>query len=203
MTECADRSLLPGAPPPGAARAPAGAHAIDISCSRAFSLDPQILIDVTDPDDCPASVLPFLAWAYSVDAWDRGATEAQKRAVIKASIGVHRIKGTLQSIKHALTAAGYGDATIIEGGDEAQYDGSRAFDGTWNYGTPGSWAHWEIIVEASDSIPSADLIALLVQTAPARCRLVSVGYEKLFFRYNGEFNYDAERNYQRTYVEAA
>lgn len=203
MTDRADRSLLPGAPVPGADRAPVGVHAIDLACSRAFVLDPQVLLDAVDPDECAAALLPFLAWAYSVDEWPPGATEAEKRAIIKASIAVHRIKGTVQSIRDVLAAAGYGDITIVEGRNSVQYDGSNQYDATWQYGDAGSWAEWEVVIENSDALPSDELIALLVQTAPARCLLVSVSYQKLFFRYNGAFNYDATRNYERTYTEAA
>jgi hypothetical protein len=203
MVARADRSLLPGAPHSGADRAPKGSYAIDIAASRAFSLDSQILADVTDPDICPAAVLPFLAWAYSVDEWPAGATEDEKRAIIKASIAVHRRKGTPQSIRAVLTAAGYGDAEIYTGGEQPRYNGEIAFDGSVYYGSAQSWADWWIIIANSDPLPSDELISLLVQTAPARCRLISVGYQQLFFRYNGLFRYDGTRHFEKTYTEAA
>ena len=202
MVARADRSLLPGAPHTGASRAPKGSHAIDLAASRAFTLNPQVLVDVTDPDDCPLAVLPFLAWAYSVDEWPEGATEAEKRAIIKASIAVHRRKGTLQSIKDVLSAAGYGTATIQTGADRLRRDGTVLRNRTVFYGGGMGWAEWSIIVSNSDPLPSAELVSLLVQTAPARCCLVSVGYQKLFFRHNGAFTRDGSRNYQRTYTEA-
>lgn len=199
----ADRSLLPGAPHSGAARKPKGSYAIDVAASRAFNLDLQMLIDVTDPDVCPVAALPFLAWAYSVDEWPSGATEAQKRAIIKASIAVHRHKGTPQSIRAMLTAAGYGDAEIYTGGNQPRYDGSVAFDGSIYYGSNTSWADWWVIIDNSDPLPSPELISMLVQTAPARCRLISIGYRQLFFRYNGLFQYDGTRQFQKTYTETA
>ena len=203
MVARADISLLPGAPHSGASRAPKGIHAIDIAASRAFNLDPQILVDVTDPDLCPVEVLPFLAWAYSVDEWPEGATEAEKRTIIKASVGIHRRKGTLQAIKDILEAAGYGTATIHIGEDLNRYSGSVSHDGSITYGNHGNWALWSITIENSDPLPSDALISMLIQTAPARCKLVSVGYQKLFFRYNRAFSYDGTRQYQRTYTEAA
>jgi hypothetical protein len=202
MVARADRSILPGAPHAGAARAPKGSYAIDIAASRAFSLDPQVLIDVTDPDLCPAAVLPFLAWAYSVDEWPAGATEADKRTIIKASIAVHRRKGTMRAIKDVLNAAGYGNVTIRIGTDLGRYNGAVAYDGAISYGQERSWAVWSVIIENSDPLPSPELISLLTQTAPARCVLVGVGYENLFFRYNGAFTHDGTRQYQRTYTEA-
>jgi hypothetical protein len=201
MVVRSDRSLLPGAPHASAERAPKGSYAIDISASRAFNLDPQILIDVTDPDLCPVEVLPFLAWAYSVDEWPEGASEAEKRAIIKASTTIHRYKGTLKSIKDMLAAAGYGSATVQAGADGLRRDGAVVRNRTVLYGGGMGWAEWSIVVSNSDALPSPELISLLIQTAPARCRLVSVGYQKLFFRHNGVFTRDGSRSYQRTYTE--
>lgn len=202
MGACADRSLLPGAPLSDAARAPKGSYAIDIAASRAFNLDPQVLINVTDPDTCPAAALPFLAWAYSVDTWPAGATEAGERAIIKETVSVHLHKGTPKSIKDVLAAAGYGSATIVTGEDLFCYNGAATYDGSLNYGEEWNWALWAIIIENSDPLPGADLINLLIQSAPARCKLISVGYQKLFFRYNAAFSYDGARNYISTYTEA-
>ena len=201
MVARADRSLLPGAPHAGSERAAKGSYAIDIASSRAFNLDTRALIDVTDPDTCPASALPFLAWACSVDVWPAGATEAEKRTIIKAAVSVHRHKGTLKSIKDVLDASGYGDATIQIGADRPRRNGAVPRNGTVLYNDAMGWADWSITVGNSDPIPSADLIALLIQTAPARCRLISVGYQKLFFRHNGAFTRDGTRKYQRTYTE--
>jgi len=38
-----------------------------------------------NPDTCPAHLLYQLAWAWSVDRWDDGWSEAVKRSVIKSS----------------------------------------------------------------------------------------------------------------------
>jgi phage tail P2-like protein len=201
MVARADRSLLPGAPHAGSERAAKGSYAIDIAASRAFNLDAQALIDVTDPDTCPADALPFLAWACSVDEWPEGATDVEKRAIIKASAAIHRHKGTLKSIKDILAASGYGDATIQTGADRARRDGTVLRNRTVFYGGGMSWAEWSIVVSNSDPLPSAELVSLLVQTAPARCRLISVGYQKLFFRHNAAFTRNGTRKYQRTYTE--
>lgn len=60
-----------------------------------------------NPDTCPASLLPWLAWAFSLDEWSDNWTEAQQRAAIKASYGVHRSKGTIFAVKQALAALGF------------------------------------------------------------------------------------------------
>lgn len=59
-------------------------------------------------DDCPAPLLPFLAWALSVDTWNPDWTEKVKRQVIASSVFVHRLKGTRASIDAALKALDLG-----------------------------------------------------------------------------------------------
>jgi len=60
------------------------------------------------PDDCPAALLPWLAWAMSVDSWENTWTEQQKRDTIKASFYVHRRKGTVAAVRAAIAALGLG-----------------------------------------------------------------------------------------------
>lgn len=57
-----------------------------------------------DPDNCPVALLPWLAWSMSVDEWDPNWSEADKRAVIKNSVNIHRHKGTIGALKDALGA---------------------------------------------------------------------------------------------------
>lgn len=69
-----------------------------------FGMD---LSDVNNADKCPANFLPWLAWGRSVDTWDNAWTDAQKRAVIKASFAVHKAKGTIGAVRKAVGALGY------------------------------------------------------------------------------------------------
>lgn len=69
---------------------------------------PVPLRDLWDPDTCTIDLLPWLAWAFSVDEWDTAWTEAQQRAAVRASYSVHRYKGTIGSVKDALNALGLG-----------------------------------------------------------------------------------------------
>ncbi|MBZ6381120.1 phage tail protein I [Sphingomonas sanguinis] len=62
--------------------------------------------DVWNPDTCPPALLAWLAWAFSVDQWDDGWTEAQKRRFIKQSVEIHRHKGTIGAVQDALAALG-------------------------------------------------------------------------------------------------
>lgn len=68
---------------------------------------PVLVRQSWDPDTCPAELLPWLAWAYSVDAWDVEWSEQEKRDVIKASLDVHKHKGTIGAIDRALKPLGY------------------------------------------------------------------------------------------------
>lgn len=67
---------------------------------------PVIVKQVWNADTAPASVLPWLAWAFSVDDWDVDWTEQQKRDTIKSSIQSQRIKGTIGAVKKQLAALG-------------------------------------------------------------------------------------------------
>lgn len=66
-----------------------------------------------NPQTCPAELLPWLAWAFSVDTWKDSWTEQQKRAVIAASYDVHNRKGTVGAVKTAIGALGF-DAQLTE-----------------------------------------------------------------------------------------
>lgn len=74
---------------------------------------PVIVREVWNPDTCPSNVLPWLAWAFSVDDWDTNWTDAQKRQVIKESVYSQRIKGTIGAVTRQLAALGY-EIQILE-----------------------------------------------------------------------------------------
>lgn len=59
-----------------------------------------------DPQTCPAALLPWIAWALSVDVWDATWPEATKRAVVAASMAVHRRKGTVGAMRAAVGSSG-------------------------------------------------------------------------------------------------
>jgi len=77
--------------------------------------------DLWNPQTCPIEALPWLAWALSVDDWDSSWPEKTKRAVVAASMAIHRIKGTVGAVRRALASAGVGEVQIEEwwqfGGD--------------------------------------------------------------------------------------
>lgn len=61
-----------------------------------------------NPEACLPEALPWLAWALSVDTWDPGWSETQKRQVLKRSPAIHRTKGTRGAVESALSALGFG-----------------------------------------------------------------------------------------------
>ncbi|SFN51604.1 phage tail protein, P2 protein I family [Pseudomonas sp. NFACC24-1] len=59
------------------------------------------------PDRCPLPLLPYLAWAFSVDRWDSKWTEAAKRAAIRSAYYIHSRKGTIGSLRRVVEPLGY------------------------------------------------------------------------------------------------
>ncbi len=69
---------------------------------------------VVNPDLAPAHILPWLAWALSVDDWSDSWSEQIRRNVIKASVEVHRKKGTIGALKKALQVFNYTNIKVEE-----------------------------------------------------------------------------------------
>jgi phage tail P2-like protein len=65
---------------------------------------PAPLRELWNPDTCPAALLPWLAWSLSVDVWKSDWPESTKRAVVSASMDVHRRKGTVRAVRDAVGA---------------------------------------------------------------------------------------------------
>lgn len=59
------------------------------------------------PANCPPALLPFLAWAFSVDRWDPGWPLATKRAVTASAYYLHRKKGTIGALRRAVEPLGF------------------------------------------------------------------------------------------------
>lgn len=68
---------------------------------------PVRIRDLVNPDLCPVPLLPYLAWAFSVDRWDSTWSEATKRQVIKSSYFVHSRKGTIGALRRVVEPLGY------------------------------------------------------------------------------------------------
>jgi phage tail P2-like protein len=83
------------------------------SPERSLSLATSRLGTISTPirslwnaDTCPENLLPWLAWAASVDEWDANWTTETKRNVIKNSAEIHRKKGTVAAVRTLLNSFG-------------------------------------------------------------------------------------------------
>lgn len=65
------------------------------------------LRDLWNPDTCPVTFLPYLAWAFSVDRWDEKWPAAEKRKAVKDAFYIHRRKGTVAAIRRVIENLGY------------------------------------------------------------------------------------------------
>lgn len=68
---------------------------------------PVPIRDLISPTRCPVALLPYLAWAISVDRWEESWSEATKRQVIASSYYVHAHKGTIGSLRRVVEPLGY------------------------------------------------------------------------------------------------
>ncbi|HCI6825254.1 phage tail protein I [Klebsiella variicola] len=65
------------------------------------------------PTSCPVDLLPYLAWALSVDRWDKSWPAAKKVAAIQRSYWLHRRKGTRAAVRRVIEDMGF-SATFAE-----------------------------------------------------------------------------------------
>ncbi len=128
----------------------------DISASVArISSIPVPVRDMWNPATCPANLLPWLAWALSVDNWDASWSDTTKRSVIAASISVHYKKGTVGAVKDAIEAAGYQNVAIDE--------------------SVGTWAEFSVSPEVSEEFSKIGLLVRMINSnKPARSQLQTI-----------------------------
>lgn len=156
---------------------------------------PVLVRNVWNENTCPAPLLPWLAWALRVNEWDSNWPEATQRAVIASSARVHRVKGTVASIKDALAAAGYPGATIVEGAGSWYLDGSRMLNGQDYLGDGTKWAWYRVKLAApiaNSQVPQVKRI--LADTAPARCYLEALDFSEAAFLLDGTVRLDGSYN---------
>ena len=68
---------------------------------------PVPIADLWRPQSCPTHLLPYLAWARSVDRWDPVWSGAAKRGVIASAFYVHQHKGTTGALRRVVEPLGY------------------------------------------------------------------------------------------------
>ena len=95
-------SIVPTLPP----NTTALERAIAVACAELVNV-PVPLRELWNADRCPVHLLPFLAWACSVDRWDDNWPESTKRGTIKASYFIHKHKGTIAAVRRVVESLGY------------------------------------------------------------------------------------------------
>lgn len=152
-------------------------HAITQACAPLGDL---AVPRIWNPYTCPPAALPALAWALSVDEWDDTWPLDVRRATVAAALQIHARKGTVSSIKAALTAAGLINpalgytAQIYEGAGSLNYDGTGTYDGVSDHSAGGNWATYQVVLNRPITLAQAAFARrLLAATVPARCHLAA------------------------------
>lgn len=95
-------SVQPTLLPPNTAP---GTRAVAASLARISDV-PVPLRTLWNPYTCPAALLPWLAWALSIDAWKSYWPEGVKRERVAQAIAIQRKKGTAQSVRDVVQSFG-------------------------------------------------------------------------------------------------
>lgn len=151
------------------------------------------IANLMNPDTCPADLLMHLAWSLSVDVWDGAWSIGTQRDVIKQSLPIHLINGTLRAAKDALASAGYGDAEVIERYGWEVYDGSDTHDGSASYALPDHWAEYRIRLSRPITIEQAAQVREILETvAPARSHLKALDFTEALNIHNARITHDGQ-----------
>lgn len=89
---------------------PTGSSALEVAAASVAAEIARVPVDLNtlwDPQRCPAVLLPWLAWALSVDRWDETWPETTKRSVIASSFFVHQHKGTIGALRRVVEPLGF------------------------------------------------------------------------------------------------
>ncbi|MGA4473878.1 phage tail protein I [Ectopseudomonas chengduensis] len=89
---------------------PGNAHELERHAAEALAQIERVpvpLRDLWNPDTCPVELLPYLAWAFSVDRWSPSWPESAKRAAIRSAYFIHSRKGTIGALRRVVEPLGY------------------------------------------------------------------------------------------------
>lgn len=106
-------------------------RALAKACAMPHS--PEEIRQLWNHRTCPLHLLPWLAWAWSVDEWDPAWTEGQQRAMVGASIRLHKKKGTVWAVREALLRSGLESVRVIEKPADAEH-----------------WSHFDVDIAVVD-----------------------------------------------------
>jgi hypothetical protein len=82
------------------------ATALSETGAARYPLPAELVASVWSPADCPVHILPYLAWALSVDLWDDAWPETLKREACRRALELHRLKTTVAGIKEHVALTG-------------------------------------------------------------------------------------------------
>ncbi|MEW6166057.1 MAG: phage tail protein I [Pseudomonadota bacterium] len=147
---------------------------------------PALVPTLWNATTCPAALLPWLAWALSVDEWDHGWSVEKKRAVVAAAIPVHEKKGTPAAIRTALAALGQPDADLVERADCVRRDGTALRDGLHRRRGLGGWPTFRIVLKRPVTIDQAHMIKRQLAGTKRNCvELLGIHFAQAALRRNG------------------
>ena len=89
---------------------PVGSSVLEVAAAQACAQLEHIPVPLRklwNAYDCPLALLPYLAWAWSVDSWNESWPEMTKRSVVAAAQSVHRHKGTIGALRRVIEPLGY------------------------------------------------------------------------------------------------
>lgn len=150
----------------------------------------NVVKNLSNAQECDSKYLPYLAFGDKVDFWDESLRDQDKRALIKASPKLHKLKGTRWAILEVLKAVGLSvpgyEAVIVEYQNRNDYKYNVQRDGTNSYNELTkhnhdlfiydfrlkNWAEFAVLVKVQIS-QSQILKAkkLIKEYAPVRCIL--------------------------------
>lgn len=147
---------------------------------------PQNIKTLWNADTCPEKMLPYLAWALSVDDWDATWSLERKRAAIREARFIHQHKGTLAAIKRALAVLGHQDAVVIERADCIHHNGAAIRNGWHRRRGQGGWATYRVILQRPITIDQADVIYRILDDVKRNCiHLTALDFSQAALRHNG------------------
>lgn len=109
---------------------PVGSSPLEVAAARAcadIEKTPIPLRRLWNPATCPVQLLPWLAWAFSVDRWDEKWPEETKRDVIRSAYFIHCHKGTIGAVRRVVEPLGY-VINIIEWWENNEQPGTFRLD---------------------------------------------------------------------------
>jgi len=80
-------------------------RALDHAVGRISDV-PTPLRDLWNPDTCPVGLLPYLAYALSIDSWSSDWSETIKRRRVRQALAIQRRKGTSASVRDVVESFG-------------------------------------------------------------------------------------------------